>query len=305
MYETKEIEAKYNDFIEAATKEIKPSREKIGSSVEKIIEETECYVKEAGLESLVIGVSGGLDSAVVAAIARKVCDNLNIKLIGLSIPLSSSFDHREKANFVGNKYCDSFKEMVEWEEGSNVHNQVNEVIESTNDVIEESGFDSSKFNNKVAQGNIKARLRMISLYRVAGVSNGAVLSTDNYSEYFLGFWTLQGDVGDISPIQFVGKGIEEIEMAKFLGIREDIISQKPSDGLNVSDEDTDEAQLGMSYQEVDPIMFAYMGMLSEENIKKYNEIKSVEKVKNIIKRHEKTAFKRNGPFYVQRERTGL
>jgi len=293
----------FDNFVWGAEKEIRPSVEVADTMINNIRMYVKEKVKRDNLKSLVIGISGGLDSAVVAALIRPVCDELNIKLLGMSIPLSSSEDHKEKARYIGQKYCHSFMEMNEWEEGSpTVHSQVEKVIQSSDKIALSAGFNTKKFNNNIAQGNIKARLRMISLYRLAGVTNGAVLSTDNYSEYFLGFWTICGDVGDISPIQFVDKGIEEIEIAKRLGIREDIITQKPSDGLNTQCEgDCDEDQLGLSYREISAIIFAYENRLSQKLIKQFEEIKKLEKVQNIIKRHKQTEFKRSGPFFVTRE----
>jgi len=296
----------YDIFIQSSIDIIKPTVSEIEFADKKIKEDLKNYVKNANLKSLVIGISGGLDSAIVAAQAREVCDDLNIKLLGVSIPISSSNIHKEQAAYIGNKYCHAFEEINDWESKDiHVFNEVETVINQTDRIAQKAGFNSALFDNRVAQGNIKARMRMTTLYRLAGVTNGAVLSTDNFSEYFLGFWTINGDVGDISPIQFVEKGTEEIELAKYLDIREDIIFQKPSDGLNVSDEDTDEAQLGLSYKEIGPIMFAYMNMLPEEQIKMFNEIKKMDKVKSIIERHEKTSYKRNGPYFIKREKNGF
>jgi len=294
----------FNEFVNKAVEEIRPTKKQTRDLIQNIRESVYEEVEKSNLKSLVIGISGGLDSAVVAALMRPVCDTLGIKLLGVSIPLSSSNDHKEKAKHVGEKYCHSFMEMNEWENVTpSVHSQVEKVVQSTNEVAIAAGFNPKDFNENIAQGNIKARLRMISLYRLAGVTGGAVLSTDNYSEYFLGFWTICGDVGDISPIQFIDKGVEEIEIAKELGIREDIITQKPSDGLNTQCEgDCDEDQLGMSYREISAVIFAYENRLSPDLIKEFNEnIIKLEKVKSIIDRHERTEFKRRGPFFVTRD----
>jgi len=298
----------FNSFIERAIQVIKPSRETVVTSISSIRNIVKNEVRNTGIKSFVIGISGGLDSAVVAALMRPVCDELNIKLIGVSIPLSSSNDHKEKAKHVGEKYCHSFMEMNQWEEGSpSIHSQIDNVIKSTNVVAAAAGFDTSSFNDNIAQGNIKARLRMMSLYRLAGVTNGIVLSTDNYSEYFLGFWTICGDVGDISPIQFVEKGTEEIEIAKYLGIREDIITQKPSDGLNTQSEgDCDEDQLGLSYASIGPIIFGYENRLPEDLQEEFDKnIVNIPIVKSIIDRHKRTYFKRRGPFFVTRDMNNL
>lgn len=295
---------KFKILVERVGDVITPSEQKIKDSIWTIQSHIEQYVVNSGLKSLVVGISGGLDSAVTAAIVAPICKRNNIKLIGISIPLSSSNVHREQAEWVGKTYCDSFREMVEWET-SNTHAMVDETMFSIDQVAIDAGFSPDSFDKRVAQGNIKARLRMSTLYYVAGITGGAVLSTDNFSEGWLGFWTLHGDVGDISPIQFVEKGWEEPVMARVLGIREDIITQKPSDGLCVTDEDSDEAQLGMTYKEVAAVMFAYEGMLSDELTQMFNEIKDMPRIKSVIDRHIKTQFKRDGVYEVKRDMTGL
>jgi len=295
----------FNSFIERAGAVITPKRQVVRDSMWTIQNHIENYILAAGLESLSIGISGGLDSAVTAALVAPVCKRNGIKLIGVSIPLSSSKEHMEQAYWVGKTYCDAFMQMDDWETNG-THEMVDKTMESLDQVAIYAGFNPDKSNKKVAQGNIKARLRMMSLYYVAGNNNGAVLSTDNYSEGWLGFWTLHGDVGDISPIQYIEKGWEEPEFAKELGIREDIINQKPSDGLSVTEEDSDEAQLGMTYKEIGPIIFGYEKMLPENLQKEFDEVIIKEpKVQEIIARHKKTQFKRNGVYEVKRDMTGL
>ena len=291
-------EESYDLFMELVPKVgevITPNKDKVKESIKNIQNEVEKYILDAKLESLIIGISGGLDSAVTVALVKPICEKNNIKLLGLSIPLSSSNKHREQAKWVGETYCDEFKEMTEWET-TKTNNKVNEVLSSLN---------TEDKDEAIAQGNIKARLRMMSLYYLAGINNGAVLSTDNYSEYWLGFWTLHGDIGDISPIQYIEKGWELPEFAKELGVRQDIIDQKASDGLSVTEEDSDEAQLGLSYKEIATIILGYENRLPLDLKIIYNRIKENSKVKNIIERHNKTQYKRNGTFEITREMTKL
>jgi len=293
----------FDNFVKRVGDIITPTEGKVNDSLWNIRNYIENYVREAGLKSLVIGISGGLDSAVTAAIVQPVCKRNNIKLIGVSIPLSSSTEHIEQAEWVGKTYCDSFATMNQLEEDG-THEMVEKSLFCLDTIVENAGFSS--FDKKVAQGNIKARLRMMSLYYMAGISNGAVLSTDNMSEGWLGFWTLHGDVGDISPIQYIEKGWEEPEFAKILGVREDIITQAPSDGLSVTEEDSDEAQLGMTYKEIGAIMFAYENMLPDDMNKEFKEkYMDIPKVKEIINRHKRTQFKRDGVYEVKRDMTGL
>lgn len=162
--------------------------------------------------------------------------------------------------------------------------------------------------SNIAEGNIKARLRMITAYHMANIFKGCVLSTDNYSEYNMGFWTLHGDVGDISPIQFINKGFELQYIAKALGIPDNIITQAPSDGLGVTATNTDEAQLGANYKFVDSAMLLYMPQTSgsiKNQINKHeraiylkliDQIQDSNKYKKIIAQFERTQHKRHVNF---------
>ena len=124
-------------------------------------------------------------------------------------------------------------------------------------------FDDSMLS-KLRQGNMKARMRMIVLYDLAQLNKGLVVSTDNYTEYLTGFWTLHGDVGDYGPIQNLWK-TEVFNMSKFLlsscnefqyKALESCIHATPVDGLGISNSDCD--QLGVSnYYEGDQIFASY------------------------------------------------
>lgn len=266
------------------------------------------YVYQNKLKSLVVGVSGGLDSAVVSALCQE--KYTGVPLIGLHIPMNSLDEHKEQAGWVGAEYCSAY---------DNVHYLDRDAPKIIDDVI--FGNETITFPDSllgviqhntipVRQGNIKARLRMITLYDMARACNGLVLSTDNYSEYLAGFWTLMGDVGDMGPIQYVWKGLELSKIAEILNIREDIITQAPSDGLGVTEENTDEAQLGCDYKTFDSIMVAYLregtlndftgwsNLMSEAseiiNRLKVSDCEEGEIFWKVINRYEGTHFKRNG-----------
>ena len=287
--------------------------------INNAIVKTREYIENNNLKSLVIGISGGLDSAVVAAILRE--ENTGIPLIGLSIPMHSSYTHKEQADWVGEKYCTVYEEFNEWDDppyiekteslGENPHEVVESILQLTHYVAGRAGF--SNFPDDILQGNIKARLRMMTLYDLARKTNGMVLSTDNLSEYMAGFWTINGDVGDWGIIQNIWKGLELQQIARFLGVREDIIMQKPSDGLNVTHDDTDEAQLGMTYPEFDTIIGCYFKMFDFDegtNEELYDDIFHIliedngedgQKVRGAIKRYKNTQFKRTGTINLTRE----
>jgi hypothetical protein len=112
---------------------------------------------------------------------------------------------------------------------------------------------------RVRKGNIRARLRMITLYNLAQLHGGFVASTDNLSELGAGFWTLHGDVGDYSPIQSLLKSWEVPYLAQLNGVPESTVRAKPTDGLGI--DSGDEAQLGASYLEWDLMTYAlHQGM---------------------------------------------
>jgi len=304
-----------------------PIPQKAQMIVANIRSQIKNYVMRNNLKSLVLGVSGGLDSSVIAALCQE--EFTGVPLIGISIPMSSSTAHKEQAKWVGDTYCNAFQEFKGWDEEWNLDgeagaagattNMLSEVLDTvsqTDAIAKEAGFDPKSFPQNVLNGNIKARLRMITLYDMARKTEGMVLSTDNLSEFQMGFWTICGDVGDFGPIQNIGKGFELPAIAEALGVREDIISQPPSDGLMVTEENTDEAQLGANYKEVDTIMGIYLGTMNIPDEKKawfksklFSMIKTdkagAEKVANVISRYEALAYKRNGTVNLSRAQIGI
>jgi nicotinamide-nucleotide amidase len=149
------------------------------------------YIIDSKLQSLVVGLSGGIDSALTAALAKPVCDELNIPLYGRSITIETNKpDEIARAKAIGENFVSDFKE-VDLTEGFKL---------LANLVTEEGDNDTESHAYKIRRGNIKARTRMVYLYDLAARHRGMVLSTDNYTELLLGFWTLHGDVGDYGMI---------------------------------------------------------------------------------------------------------
>lgn len=303
----------FNDFVSRVEELMIPSEDTVKISIEIIRSKLKSYVENAGLKGLVLGVSGGLDSACVAAIAAPVCKELNIKLMGISIPLSSSVEHKEQAKWVGETYCDAFMEMNAWEEdfyqcGKTAHNMVDYAVSTTDRLAAMAGFDTNEFERDIQQANIKSRLRMISLYDLAHKTKSMVLGTGNFSEDNILFFFTSGGDGQVdwSPIKGISKGFELPVFAKVLNIRTDIINQNPSDGLSASSADTDMAQIGVdSYKEVDAIGFAMLGMLNKELTDIYMSIKDFYKIKLIVGRHNRYKFKEGGEVFVARGENNL
>ena len=204
------------------------------------------------LESLVIGISGGIDSSVVSTL----CALTGRKSIVLSMPIKQNKDQHDLSIIHGNWLSKKFKNV-----------ELN-LIKLENIFIE---FEKSlnKFSNEHAFANSRARLRMTTLYQVAASNNGIVVGTGNKVEDFgVGFYTKYGDGGvDISPIADCTK-TQVWELGKYLGVNNKIIEAEPTDGL-WNDARTDTDQLGMSYQELEKAMTDN----NDSNYKKYLEIR--------------------------------
>ena len=213
-------------------------------------------------DSLVIGISGGIDSSVTSTI----CALTGKKTIVISIPIkqikeqhSLSLKHQE---WLKNKFKNAEGYLVD----------LDNVFKSFKNSL-------NKFDNDRGFANSRARLRMATLYQVAASNNGIVVGTGNKVEDFgVGFYTKYGDGGvDISPIADCSKS-QVWDMGKKLGLLEEIIKAQPTDGL-WDDGRTDVSQLGMSYQELEEAM----KNPDTKGYKKYLEIrkKNLHKMKPI------------------------
>jgi len=249
------------------------------------------YITKHGLKSLILGVSGGADSALVAALANPVCLELKIPLIGFSIPIETNKqDELLRARMVGKSFCTTFYEMdltpVFKQEQEGLWGVVNKLF--------------PECDYAIANGNLKARMRMRLLYHVAGITGGLVLGTDNFTEYNVGFWTLFGDVGDYGMIQNLWK-TEVYQLMRF--IAEDCNNQEkydalmacvnatPTDGLGITSSDLE--QLGApTYDEVDKIL--QMWLQNRAGRDAYED-------HPVIKRHLKTSYKRCHPYNIPRD----
>ena len=146
-------------------------------------------------------------------------------------------------------------------------------------------------DDKIRQGNIRARLRMITLYDLAQKHGGLVASTDNYSELASGFWTLHGDVGDVSPIQALTKSWEVPALAEHLGAPHEIVEAVPTDGLGIANGDED--QFGFSYLEFDIALFSILRReVNEDDLT--DEDRAI--VDAVADRVRSTTYKRTNPF---------
>ena len=187
--------------------------------------------------SLVIGVSGGIDSAVTSTL----CAKTGFKTIAISMPIKQNLNQHD----LSLKHLDWLK--------NNFENVETKIIELDN-VFASFENTMKDFNNSLAFANSRSRLRMVTLYQIAQANKGIVVGTGNKVEDFgVGFYTKYGDGGvDISPIADCTK-TEVWELGKELKVLEEIIKAQPTDGL-WDDGRTDASQLGLTYQEVEEAM---------------------------------------------------
>lgn len=308
-----------------------------------LVDKTAEYVTSNNLKAMVLGISGGIDSTVVAAICHEVSKKTDIPLIGRSLPIKNKEDEFSVSELVGEAFCDEFK----------VFNLSNSYKASLFDLCADAGLikdckgydwywvsDLEELTGRtpIANGNLQARCRMKHLYDIASIRKGLVMSTDNQTEYQLGFWTIHGDVGDFDPIQDLWK-TEVYELAKWISNRykniehhhtimtgagsksdaiELSIALTPTDGLGISNSDLE--QIGAkSYDEVDDILSRYIPF--KEYRQKHGEplhphdemaesdcwsqlcVRHGEDVVNKVwSRHLASEFKRKkAPIYISRE----
>lgn len=308
-----------------------------------LVDKTAEYVTSNNLKAMVLGISGGIDSTVVAAICHEVSKKTGIPLIGRSLPIKNKDDEFSVSKLVGEVFCDEFK----------VFNLSNSYKASLFDLCADAGLikDCKGYDwywvsdleelagrTPIANGNLQARCRMMYLYDIASRHKGLVMSTDNQTEYQLGFWTIHGDVGDFDPIQDLWK-TEVYELAKWISNRykniehhhtimtgagsksdaiELSIALTPTDGLGISNSDLE--QIGAkSYDEVDDILSRYIPFKEYrqkhgEPLHPHDEMAESDcwsqlcarhgedVVNKVWSRHLASEFKRKkAPIYISRE----
>ncbi|AXK51069.1 NAD(+) synthase [Spiroplasma alleghenense] len=187
--------------------------------------------KRAKADGVIVGVSGGIDSAVVSLLAKEAFPN---DYLTVWMPISSSQEDLKCVN-----------ELIEEHKLLNVKVDLQPVFASIKEELERTGLKISE----LALANTKARLRMSSLYGLAQSKNYLVLGTDNAVEWHIGYFTKFGDGGcDLLPLVHLLKG-EVGQLGKLLNVPNSIISRPPTASL--WEGQTDEKEIGFSYQEID------------------------------------------------------
>ena len=201
-------------------------------------------------QSLVIGISGGIDSSV----SSTLCAMTGLKTIVLTMPIKQ----KKSQHDLSLKHQEWLKKNFDNVESHTI--KLDNIFESFQSTL-------SNFENEHGMANSRARLRMTTLYQVAAANKGIVVGTGNKVEDFgVGFYTKYGDGGvDISPIADCNKS-EVWEMGKELKILKEIIDAPPTDGL-WDDGRTDEGQLGLTYKELEEAMDNEKSINREKYIK--------------------------------------
>ena len=203
---------------------------------ERIVSWLKEKVNDAGSKGIIFGMSGGIDSSIVAVLCKKAFPN---NTLGVMMPCNSDSLDLEHAKLVAEKF-DIKHEVV------NIKESFECILKDLKGVGEKGG------NEKIAEANIKPRLRMISLYYFANKFNYLVAGTDNKTESLIGYFTKHGDGGvDILPISSLYKR-DVRKLAKHLGISDEIITKPPSAGL--WEGQTDEGEMGITYDELDAVL---------------------------------------------------
>ncbi|MGL5618002.1 MAG: NAD(+) synthase [Metamycoplasmataceae bacterium] len=212
-------------------------------------------VKKTGAKGVIVGISGGIDSALVGAIAKEAFPDDSL---GILLPISDRVNDLNQ----GLELCKTI----------DLDYQIINLKDNFKSL-------SKKLNltNNLTNANLQARLRMLTLYAIAQEKSYLVLGTDNYAEFYLGYFTKYGDGAcDLLPIIHLHKS-EVFEIAKLLKLPNSIINKAPSAGL--WDNQEDEKELGFSYNEFESFI----------------KHKSIDKniIEKIKKQHHSTQHKRD------------
>ncbi|MEM8520250.1 NAD(+) synthase [Flavobacterium sp. PL12] len=245
---------------------------------EQIVNWLKTYAENSKVNGFVIGISGGVDSAVTS----HLCAQTGLQVLCVEMPIHQAQSHVTR----GREHIEQLKQK--FPNVSSVEADLTATFETFKTAIPDSK-DTAKLN--LALANSRARLRMTTLYYFAGIHGLLVAGTGNKIEDFgVGFYTKYGDGGvDLSPIADLMKS-EVFALARYLNISQSILEASPTDGL-FGDDRTDEDQLGASYDELE------WAMHQDENKKSINnfsgreqEVFGIYKRLNAINQHKMIAI---------------
>jgi NAD+ synthase len=229
----------------------------VQDKADKIVQWLKSTLANSGAKGFVLGLSGGIDSAVAAALCKRACPEMTM---GVMMPCYSDPQDLLDAQLAADAFSIPVEKIV-----------LDEVFAMFVRVLTGAAYDRS--DKDLALANIKPRLRMTTLYFLAAHRKLLVVGTGNKSEIMIGYSTKHGDSGvDLLPIGSLVK-TEVRELALFLGVPREIIDKAPSAGLWAGQ--TDEAEMGFTYVELDRYILTGDGR---------PEIKDI--IKGMIKRSE-------------------
>lgn len=284
---------------------------------EEKVEALSKYLKDNNLKAMILGISGGIDSCVCAAICHEVSKRIGIPLIGRSLPTHFNKECEvTTSDLVGRAFCNDYLKL-------SISNLFDTCLLWINckEKVEQTSL---------ANGNIQARLRMIYLYNLASIYKGIVIDTDNLTEHNLGYFTIHGDQGDVNPIGDLWK-TQVFELAEWISDKykvmtlydgtitnenvnkykaiDESLKLKPTAGLGITNNDLEEIG-AESYEQVDGILQEILawkwlskkrGDFPEGDLKAQREQfldeqqmldTPIEVILNVVDRHFKSEFKR-------------
>lgn len=279
------FEAKLDQLVDTGVYPDLNVIEDAGAKLERNLRD---YSDQYQINTAVIGLSGGVDSALTAAMFKSAGYNVKAYIL----PIEQNPEETERA--------------IETAEYLNLDYELLDLTATFKKLLrdfKEFDADIDKKPNAIRRANLKVRLRMMTLYNMASKYKGLVASTDNFSELAAGFWTLHGDVGDVAPIQSLCKSWEVPRLAASYGIPESTVKAKPTDGLGFSKGDED--QFGFSYLEFDIVLLDLCS--SNKKFKNHKQILDYlnpdseveDKVNNILLRIRNSIYKRNNPLNLE------
>lgn len=276
------FDAKFDDLLYDDVYIDRNTLEDVG---QKIVAGLVSYSQKYSINTAVVGMSGGVDSALTAALFKSA----GWKVIGVTMPIHQKQEETDR----GIETCKSLDLIHKHIDLTNQFEQLLDNVRTYDSTIDDK-------SNSIRRGNLRVRSRMITLYNIASMEQGLVASTDNFSELAAGFWTLHGDVGDLAPIQSLNKSWEVPKLAEIYGVPKSTVFAKPTDGLGISDGDED--QFGFSYLEFDIVLLSICKLTDKFQSRKHIldrlAVTGLEtnRVNKILDRVKMSSFKRQNPY---------
>lgn len=276
-------EVKIKDKIMETLGVVKTEDFDVKSQIRQRVDYLKAFVRSTGRHAIVLGISGGVDSTSAGCLAQQAMRELReegyeAKFIAMRLPYSVQKDEDEAQRAIRVISPDEVVDV-------NIQNGTDGVFDAVLAGLNLSGMkqEDRVVSNDFAKGNVKARMRMISQYAVAGLHNGLVLGTDHNAENVTGFYTLHGD-GACDMLVLNGLNKRQVRLvAKEFGAPQELYNKKPT--ADLEDENpqlADEDSLGISYEKIDDFLEG-------------KEV-GIEIEKKIIHRFAATEFKRRLPL---------